>query len=104
MVLKLTDQVFNEFSSGIPDPTAIRDFVKIYYDRYRSTWSQSGKYLLLFGKASFDYKNRLANNTNMVPCYESLSSLDPLSTYTSDDFFGFLDDNEDINSSVVANQ
>lgn len=99
-----TDQIFNEFSSGTPDPTAIRDFIKMYYDKYHSTWSQSGKYLLLFGKASFDYKGRIANNTNFVPTYESVNSVDPLSTYTSDDFFGFLDDNEDINSSVVTNQ
>jgi len=99
-----TDQVFNEFSSGTPDPTAIRDFVKMYYDRYRSTWNQTGKYLLLFGKASFDYKYRVTNNTNKVPAYESVNSLDPLSTYTSDDFYGFLDDNEDINSSLIINQ
>ena len=94
-----TDQVFNEFSGGIPDPTAIRDFVKMYYDKYRNTWNSSGKYLLLFGKASFDYKDRIAGNTNFVPAYESSSSFDPLSTYTSDDFFGFLDDDEDINAS-----
>ncbi|MBA2745567.1 MAG: type IX secretion system sortase PorU [Flavisolibacter sp.] len=98
-----TDQVFNEFASGIPDPTAIRDFVKMYYDRYGSTWTQKGKYLLLFGKASFDYKQRLKNNTNLVPAYESFSSVDPLSTYTSDDFFGFLEDQEDINSGVIIN-
>ena len=103
-VVVTTDQVFNEFSGGIPDPVAIRDFVKMYYDKYRSTWNQSGKYLLLFGKASFDYKNRISNNTNKVPAYESLNSLDPLSTYTSDDFFGFLDDNEDINSNLITNQ
>jgi hypothetical protein len=103
-IVVTTDQIFNEFSSGIPDPTAIRDFVKMYYDRYQSTWNQSGKYLLLFGKASFDYKNRIQNNTNKVPSYESNNSIDPLSTYTSDDFFGFLDDNENINSGVVINQ
>jgi hypothetical protein len=97
------DQVFNEFSGGTPDPTAIRDFIKMYYDRYRSTWSQTRKSLLLFGKASFDYKNRITNNTNKVPAYESPNSLDPLSTYTSDDFFGFLDDNEDINSNLTNN-
>lgn len=99
-----TEQVYNEFSSGTADPTAFRDFVKMYYDKFRSTWLQSGKYLLLFGKASFDYKNRINNNTNYVPAYESVNSLDPLATYTSDDFFGFLDDNEDINSSLVINQ
>lgn len=103
-VVVTTEQVYNEFSSGIPDPTAIRDFTKMYYDKYRSTWSQSGKYLLLFGKGSFDYKNRIANNTNFVPVYETPNSLDPLASYTSDDFFGFLDDNEDINSVVVINQ
>lgn len=98
-----TDEIFNEFSAGIKDPTAIKDYVKMYYDRYKATWTQTGKYLLLFGKGSFDYKVRVKNNTNLVPVYESTSSLDPLSSYTSDDFFGFLDDFEDINSSVVVN-
>ncbi len=27
-----TEQIFNEFSAGLPDPTALRDFVKMYYD------------------------------------------------------------------------
>jgi hypothetical protein len=102
-VIATTEQIFNEFSGGISDPTAIRDFAKMYYDRYRNNWSAKGKYLLLFGKGSFDYKNRIQNNTNLVPVYESISSLDPLATYTSDDFFGFLEDAEDINSSVVTN-
>jgi hypothetical protein len=98
-----TDQVFREFGGGTGDPTAIRDFAKMYYDRYRGTWSNSGKYLLLLGRGSFDYKDRVRNNTNFVPVYESPSSLDPLSTYASDDFFGFLDDNEDVNSLLVPN-
>jgi spore coat protein U-like protein len=102
-VIATTEQIFNEFSGGIPDPVALRDFVKMYFDKYASTWNQKGKYLLLFGKGSFDYKNRITNNTNLVPAYESSSSVEPLSTYTSDDFFGFLEDAEDINSSVIIN-
>ncbi len=98
-----TEQVFNEFGSGSPDPTAIRDFVKMYYDRYRATWTQRPKSLLLLGRASYDYKDRIRNNTNFIPAYESPASLDPLTTYTSDDYFGFLDDHEDINSGVVTN-
>ncbi|MES2880520.1 MAG: type IX secretion system sortase PorU, partial [Bacteroidota bacterium] len=98
-----TEQVYNEFASGSPDPTSIRDFAKMYFDRYKTTWGNTGKYLLLFGKSSFDYKNRVLNNTMFVPGYESVASLDPLSTYTSDDFFGFLEDAEDINSGVVVN-
>jgi len=97
------DKVFNEFSSGIQDPVAIRDFVKMYFDKTASNPTNRPKYLLLFGDASFDYKNRITNNTNLVPAYQSKIFLDPLSTYTSDDFFGFLDDNEDINSGLVTN-
>ena len=97
------NQVFNEFSSGTPDPTAIRDYVKMFYDRANGDSTKRPKYLLLFGDASFDYKNRLSSNTNLVPAYESQNSLDPLNTYTSDDFFGFLDDEDDINSSSHLN-
>lgn len=102
-VIATTEQVFNEFSGGIPDPAAIRDFAKLYFDRYKTGWNQKGKYLLLLGKGSFDYKDRIQGNTNLVPVYESVSSLDPLATYTSDDFFGFLEDAEDINSSLLIN-
>lgn len=98
-----TEQVYNEFGSGSPDPVAIRDFIKMYYDRYHTDPSNKLRYLLLFGDGSYDYKNRLNNNTNFVPAYENAVSLDVLSTYASDDFYGFLDDNEDINSGVVIN-
>jgi hypothetical protein len=98
-----THQVFNEFSSGTNDPTAIRDFIKMYHDKYNLQPANKLKYVLLFGDASCDYKDRLASNTNLVPAYESFISLDPLTTYTSDDFFGFLDDNEDVNSGLVTN-
>lgn len=102
VVVATTDQVFNEFSSGSPDPVAIRDLAKMYWDKYGTTAGKP-RYLLLFGDASFDYKNRLFNNTNLVPAWQTSASLDPLATYTSDDYFGFLDDNEDINSGTITN-
>jgi hypothetical protein len=98
-----TDQVYNEFGSGSPDPTSIRDWVKMYYDRYGTDPASKPRYLLLFGDASFDYRDRIKTNTNLVPAYENTSSLDVLTTYTSDDFYGFLDDNEDINSGAAIN-
>lgn len=98
-----TDQVFNEFASGSPDPVAIRDFVKMYYDKFGTSTADKPKYLLLFGDASYDFKDRLNNNTSFVPAWENNFSLDPLSTYASDDFYGFLDDNEDINSGLIIN-
>lgn len=85
-----TEEVYNEFASGKRDITAIRDFMRMLYQRD----AQTLKYLLLFGDASYDYKNRVANNTNWVPVYESRQSLHPIFSYSSDDYFGFLEGNE----------
>ncbi len=98
-----TEQVFNEFGSGSPDPVALRDFVKMYHDKYAADPASRLRYLLLFGDGSYDYKDRISNNTNYVPAWENNFSLDPLATYASDDFFGYLDDNEDINSGLIIN-
>ena len=103
VAIATTSQVFNEFSSGSQDPTAIRDFVKMYYDKAGANILQRPANLLLFGDASFDYKNRISNNTNLVPGYQSPNSLEPLGSFTSDDFFGFLDDQEDINDPAILN-
>jgi hypothetical protein len=96
-VVVTVNQVYNEFSSGSPDPAALRDYVKMFYDRAGGDSAKAPKYLLLLGDASFDYRTRISNNTNLVPCWESQVSLDPLATYTSDDFFGLLGDDDDIN-------
>lgn len=87
--------IYNEFGSGKQDISAIRDFVKMFYDRAGGDTSKRPKYLLLFGGASYDYKNRVVGNTNFVPTYESVESSIPLNSYNTDDFFGCLDDNED---------
>jgi hypothetical protein len=91
-----TSQIYNEFSGGIADPTAIRDFIKMYFDKYRNG-IRPLKNVLLFGDASFDYLDRIPNNTNLVPCWESSNSTDPLLSYMTDDFFGYLDEAENIN-------
>lgn len=86
------NEIYNEFSSGALDLVAIRDFIKMVYDR--STATDSLKYVLLFGDCSYDYKNRLANNSNFVPIYEAKESMNPTATYSSDDYFGFMDNVE----------
>lgn len=87
------DAIYNEFSSGVQDVSAIRDFVRMFYKR-AATPAEMPKYLILFGRASYDYKSRIANNTNFVPTFQSIESFAPTTTYNSDDYFGFLDDNE----------
>lgn len=88
------DQIFNEFSSGAQDVSAIRNFMKMFYDRTGSDPSQGNRYLLMFGDASYDYKDITSGNTNFVPTYESFESLNPTQSYVSDDYFGHLDDSE----------
>jgi hypothetical protein len=85
-----TEEVYNEYSGGKQDLTAIRDFIR---DQYKKP-SAILKNVLLFGRGSYDYKNRVFNNTNFVPIYESFNSLSPLETYSSDDYFGLLKDTD----------
>lgn len=85
--------VYNEFSSGAQDITAIRDFMKMLYDNAEP--GEETKYLLLFGDGSFDYKDRVENNTNFIPVWESYESLNPINSYVKDDFFCLLDDGND---------
>ncbi len=85
-------EIYNEFSSGAQDISAIRNFVKMLYDKANT--GEEPKYLLLFGDASFDYKNILPDNTNFVPTWESVESLNLTTSYATDDYFGLLDDNE----------
>ncbi len=94
-------KIYNEFGSGKADISAIRDFVKMFYDRAGNDSTKLPKYLTLFGDGSFDYKDRVKDNNNIVPTYQSYQSVYPLSSYTSDDFYGCLDDNEGGDMNVV---
>ena len=85
-----TDAIYNEFSSGRQDVTALRNYIRFLYKKNPSKL----KAVLMFGKSSYDYKKRIEGNINLVPTYESRNSLSPLETYSSDDFFAFLEDNE----------
>ncbi len=88
-----TEKIYNEFSSGIPDISAIRDFTRMLYDR-----SQGGEnalqYLLLFGDGSYNNISKNEGNPNFVPTYQSANSMTYTNSYVSDDFYGFLDLNE----------
>jgi hypothetical protein len=93
LVVDNLNLIYNEFSSGKQDISAIRNFVKMFYDRALLAEDEP-KYLLLFGDGSYDPKNRIAGNTNLIPTYESYESLAPIGSYASDDFFGLLDASE----------
>lgn len=77
------NEILNEFSGGVLDPMAIRDFIKFAYDY----WQIKPFYVLLFGDGTFDYLNTVKNNINLVPTYQTQYSLDEISSYTSDDYY-----------------
>ena len=86
-----TDQVYNEFASGMTDVTALRDYIRHMY----LTYPEKLKYVLLLGDATYDYRNKLQNQSQLqknvwVPVYESRESLIPVYTYSSDDYFGMM--------------
>ncbi len=86
------DQIYNEFSSGVQDITAIRLFMRMLYKKPGGT---PPKHLLLYGDASYLQKDRNLNtNTNFVPIFQTTNSASYISSKCSDDFYGFLDDNE----------
>lgn len=98
------DQIYNEFSSGTPDATAYRRYLKMLYDR--SSDSDKPKYLLLFGDCAYDnrmitseWKNEspddylLANERNDQETTTSYS-IGTLHSYVTDDIYALLDDSE----------
>ena len=94
------DQVYNEFSSGTPDATAYRRYLKMLYDR--ASVHEAPKYLLLFGDGAWD--NRMLSPAwqgtspeNYLLCYEAENSYSAVDSYVVEDYFGLLDDNEGAN-------
>lgn len=88
------ESIYQEFSSGKQDISAIRNCVKYIYEN-ASTPEKRIKYVNLFGDASYDFKNRIVNNSNIVPIYHSLrSNTSGEASFASDDFYGLMDSNE----------
>lgn len=93
--------IYNEFSSGTPDATAYRRFMKMFYDRATSE-ADAPKYLLLFGDGSYDNRQlttqwRSVDMSNFLLTFQSQNSVFARwdsGTYVTDDYFGFLKDHE----------
>ena len=83
------DEIYNEFSSGAQDVTAIRNFIRMVYQR-----SPELKYVLLLGRGSNDYKNAEGYDNNFVPPYESLIVVNEINAYVTDDYYGLMDNDE----------
>lgn len=97
-------QLYNEFSSGTPDASAYRRYLKMLYDRATSA-ADMPSFVLFFGDCLWDnrrvtseakayqQKDFLLSYENSQQTATSLS-LGSLGTYPTDDYFGLLDDGE----------
>ena len=101
------DELYNEFSSGTPDVSAYKRYMKMLYDKSDSL--HMPKSLLLFGDCTFDNrmlisdaKSETKKNSldDYLLCYESENSFSSTECYVSDDFLTYLDDEEDISTFV----
>lgn len=91
--------IYNEFSCGAADVSAIRNYIRMLYDKSE----QRLRYVLLFGDASYDYKNK-SGNVCFIPTYETAASCDDRDCICTDDYFVCLDENEGNmidNSSII---
>ncbi|MCF8361646.1 MAG: type IX secretion system sortase PorU [Prolixibacteraceae bacterium] len=88
-----TPQIYNEFSSGSPDPTGIKNMLRMFYNRGKNTKNQL-KYALLMGDGSYNNNESLTSDKlSFVPTYQSLF-MNHGETITSDDYFALLDESE----------
>ncbi|MGB5530616.1 MAG: type IX secretion system sortase PorU [Ignavibacteriaceae bacterium] len=89
------EKIYNEFSCGVQDVSAIRDFIKYAYEN----WQIKPEYFMFMGKGTFDYKNIEGFNDNFVPTWETEESLILIfgsDSYCTDDFFARVDGEDSI--------
>lgn len=97
VVIVSPEEIYNEFSSGTPDATAYRRFMKMFYDRDVAKGTNKLNYLLLLGDGAYDNRfltddwKKFAEKENMLLTYQTQESLNYYS-YPVDDYFGFLGD------------
>mgnify|MGYP005811286021 CR=1 FL=1 len=82
----LLEDLYQSFGYGTKDLSAIRNFIAFQFHTFHKL-----RNVLILGKGTYDYKGKLGGRPNLFPIYTSRNSLNPLTTYSSDDFFGFLE-------------
>jgi hypothetical protein len=89
------ESVFNEYSGGYPDIYALRYFIRSLYEKKSGPDGPMLKYLLLFGKGTFDPVHPSGeSNPNWIPAFQSENSLNNINSYVTDDFFGQFESSE----------
>ncbi len=88
----LTEKIYNEFSCGMVDPSAIRDFLKYAYEN----WTIKPRFALLLGDGTYDYYgiSETGRSKNLIPTMQTVESLDEVDSYPNEDFFARISGND----------
>lgn len=82
--------VYDEFSAGLFDPTAIRYAVRYAFEH----WTPRPSYLLLFGDGDFDYRDILSSaGENWIPPFE-FDGISYSQSRASDDWYTYVAGND----------
>ena len=84
--------IYDQFSGGRTDPTAIRNFLRAAY----YNWNTQPTYVMMLGDASYDFKNQLGRAAagqpgNPLPTYENNFEAGSLRQFTTDDWLFNVD-------------
>ena len=77
------DDIYFNFNSTVPDPTAIRNFIRYAYNNWQG---DKVSYVLLFGDGHYDYRNIVLPDTQRVPPFEIYDETE-IDSRTSDNFY-----------------
>lgn len=109
VLVQTPQEVYNEFSSGVPDVQAFRKMLKMFYDRCGGKSSVNtapegeGKlrYVLLMCRPTYDFRRVTPSVAAMkiptLPAWFTENGLNDNACYTTDDIMAFLEDNSGVN-------
>ena len=90
-VIADVSEIYNEFGTGTPDPTALRDFIRMLFLRSDGKL----KYVLLLGKGTHDFRCLKGVDNNFVPIYEKAGKENfETESMCSDDYYALMDPDE----------
>ncbi|MDE6311546.1 MAG: type IX secretion system sortase PorU [Muribaculaceae bacterium] len=94
------EKIYNEFSSGSPDPSGLRKYLKMLYDRSLAANPEAPlRYVMIMSRPTYDHRHLTAGmsgaNYPTVPMWMPRANRTALSDtegYTTDDFIALLED------------
>lgn len=85
-----TDDIFDNFSQGLPDPMAVRNYIKYLYENYPDAGGNPRlAYVCFLGDASIDFRRNASAQPDFVPSNLYFARLAPF-TFATDEWFGHM--------------